>query len=200
MQSIKGPIGGAADPSFGGEPVSVTIVASRPWPTRRFPVPAGGDVAAAVAAANKAGGGVIVLAPGLFEMGNLSLQLGDNVQLVGAPTTGPQSVLHWSKPTHEALISNMIPAAKMRVPAVINHLTCDDGTAWAYNNATQQLLEGKHSSSLRCLTATLPPVDGAPLTLQQCATPPSPEQQWVVNGTIRLAAQPNFGGSPGICR
>ena len=108
--STNAPIGGLMDSSFGGQSVSVTIIDSQPWPVSHFPVIAGGDIAAAVAAANTAGGGVVALGPGVFELGNSSLQLGNNVQLIGAGTTGSgntSTVLHWNLPTTLPLFSNL---------------------------------------------------------------------------------------------
>ena len=101
--------------------VAVTIVGADPWPSRLFHVHASGkgsDVVTAVAAAGAAGGGIVQLSAGTFDMGGASLAMPRNVQLVGAAANA--SILRWSKTATTSLISNGINCtrymlAKLRV-------------------------------------------------------------------------------------
>ena len=62
------------------------------------------DVTAAVAAAGAAGGGVVMLGRGVYEMHNSSLQLPHNVKLVGVSAAA--TTLQWSQPTIAPMFAN----------------------------------------------------------------------------------------------
>jgi hypothetical protein len=96
-----------------GEALAVTIVRAAQWPPTVFPVPAGagGDaVVAAVAKAGAAGGGVVMVPAGSYDMGNVSVHLGDGVQLVGTRSahggTSLLTELRWTQPTTAPLLMN----------------------------------------------------------------------------------------------
>lgn len=136
------PTGGLMDLSFGGESIVVEIVPSRPWSSRRFSVPVAGNISAAVVAANAAGGGLVTLSPGVYQMGSTSLGLADGVQLVGASVG--ESVLQWGQPTSAPLFANLPAAdAQPQPPAgqklEVSHLACDNGATWSFDNSTRQI-------------------------------------------------------------
>ena len=142
--SERGAVGGLMDLSFGGHPVTVEILPPRPWPSKRFPVPVGGNISAAVAAANAAGGGVVALSKGVYEMEATSLGLADGVQLVGA-SDGP-SVLQWGQPTSDPLFANSPATGTPTHPPgptgsqlEVSHFACDNGATWSFDNSSQQV-------------------------------------------------------------
>ena len=100
--------GAAASTTHEQTALTLTVVAADPWPRKKFPVALGSEpwpgknIAAALAAAAAAGGGVVVVGAGTHEMGNSSLELGDNVQLVG----DGRALLRWGQPTTRPLIAN----------------------------------------------------------------------------------------------
>jgi hypothetical protein len=78
----------------------------------------GDDVAAAIVAAGAAGGGIVQLGAGTFEMGSASLAMPHNVQLVGISAN--TSVLRWSRTAQGSLIHNGVNCtryllAKLRI-------------------------------------------------------------------------------------
>ena len=70
--------------------------------------PIGGvaDILAAVDAAGAAGGGVVQLAAGTYDMGGASIGMPDNVQLVGI--SAHASVLRWSQTANASLVHNAV--------------------------------------------------------------------------------------------
>ena len=85
--------------------LSIDIVAAELWPSQVFPVPSGGNVTAAVASANAAGGGIMRLEAGEFDLGSSSLSLAHNVQLIGSSEAGG-SVLRRTQPAAAPLIGH----------------------------------------------------------------------------------------------
>jgi hypothetical protein len=137
----NGPVGGLMDVSFGRYPVAVEIVPPRPWPSKRFPVPVGGNVSSAIAAANAARGGLVTLSPGVYQMEATTLGLADGVQLVGA--SGGTSLLQWGQPTSTPLFANL-PATNPTPQHTddtleVSHFACDNGATWSFDNSTQQI-------------------------------------------------------------
>lgn len=135
------PIGGLMDLSFGGKSIVVEVVPPRPWSSRRFVVPVGGNISAALAAANAAGGGLVTLSTGVYQMGATSIELGDGVQLVGS-ADGP-SVLRWGQPTSKPLLANLriggTHSQPMNETLEVSHFACDNGATWSFDNSTQQM-------------------------------------------------------------
>eukprot|EP01048_Picozoa_sp_COSAG05_P009785 COSAG05_NODE_824_length_7108_cov_616.375375_5_plen_862_part_00 len=206
LQAMGGPWAGYLDTSFGGGAATVTLLRPRPWPSKRFVVAAGGNISVALDAANTAGGGVVALAPGVFEMGSVSLALGDGVQLVGA--SSGSSVLHWGEATTQPLVANRHTkqpggsrgggGGQQRLE--VSHFACDNGATWSYDNATQQIRFNREHSGLKCLTAQLPPTSGSALFLDTCTnTTQSVSQQWTwIDSSLRLAVDTSYGGGASL--
>ena len=135
------PRGGLMDQSFGGSPITVEILPARPWPSKRFSVSAGGNISAAINAANAAGGGLVELSAGVYQMQAASLGLADGVQIVGA--SDGRSVLQWGQPTSGPLFANLPAAGPKITPPEskleVSHFACDNGATWSFDNSTQQL-------------------------------------------------------------
>lgn len=84
--------------------LSINIEAAEPWPSQVFPVSAGGNITAAVASANAAGG-IVQLGAGDFDLGSSSLFLAHNVQLIGSHEAGG-SVLRRTQPASAPLVGH----------------------------------------------------------------------------------------------
>ena len=103
------------------------------------------NVARQLAAANAAGGGVVALSKGVYEMEATSLGLADGVQLVGA-SDGP-SVLQWGQPTSDPLFANSPATGTPTHPPgptgsqslEVSHFACDNGATWSFDNSSQQV-------------------------------------------------------------
>ena len=115
-------------------PLSVTLRDPAPWPTRQFHVSAGSAVTAitdALAVAAAAGGGVVTLATGTWDMKNTSLRLAHNVQLAGPAVAPTAALLHWTEPTTSSLFLNANLDASAKTRYAVRDLSIYIGAASA---------------------------------------------------------------------